>query len=88
MRPAGMQHPSVAYKGEANPVGLLKIVWLLLHATGTRGLVQSGVEVDTRMLLLKVLLVQVAATPFEYTAITTRPGVMYLPVMSPNALRL
>ena len=88
MRPAGMQHPSVAYKGEANPVGLLKIVWLLLHATGTRNLVQGGVEVDIRVLLLKMLLVQVGATPFECIAMITRPGVVCLSAMSPNALSL
>ena len=61
---------------------------LLLHATGTRNLVQFGVEVDIRMLLLKVLLVQVGATEFECNAMITRPGIVFLSAMSPNALSL
>jgi len=72
---------------QENPIGLLGIVWLWLHAAGIRSLVQGGVEVDT-MFLLKMLLVQVGAAPFEYTAIMTQLGVVFFPVMSPNALLL
>jgi|SRR5712672_2230517 len=85
---ARLQQPSVVCRGEENPVGLLGNVWLSLHATGTSSLVQGDVEVDIRMLLLKMLLVQVATAPFEFTAIATYTGVVYLPVVSPNALQL
>jgi len=78
-----MKHASVLYRGETNPVGLpLEIVRLWSHVTGTRSLVRLG------MLRVEMFLVQIAATPLKYTAITTQHGVVCLSAMSRNALSL
>jgi len=57
-------------------------VWELDAALGRKG------EVDIGVLLLKVLLIPVEASPLESTAVHTQARFMLLSVVSPKPLRL